>query len=357
MEPFEKKINKKILLVNIISFFFISAFLVCVFLIMFSKLPSPYSKTESVYWLYKNIFGPVHFNESNIKDIDSPYILNSKITPETVITFVGDFLPVKAEKLVVSEELKQYLKESDYFIGNFEGIITEKERVPSLWNFDMRYDKEVLNLFHKIFNPKKMALSVANNHAFDFGEKEFAESNKFLALSGIEIFGTEKEPYFDINDQIRVIGATRWLNKEGRKVVLLDQAGQYLKKGVFNILYLHYGFEFELSPRKSLVSQTEALLSKFDAVIGHHVHCPQQVTIEAIEGTNKLAAYSLGTFLGEVYEKKYQYGLVLKMFLGKDKEGKMGIAKIEHRLIKCSELLNGDFLVDFSNEPMGAFNR
>ncbi len=357
MKQFDKRLNKKIFIVNIIVLIFMLSFFLVFILTLSNKIATPYNQKENFYWIYKNIFGLSHRNSQKVKNIESEYVFDSAINPEYEIAFVGDLNPMNKKKFIFSDEVKAFIQKSDYFVGNFHGIITEMVSTPSIWNFNLRHERGVVDFFRKIMPPQKIMLSVANNHAFDFGKKGFIESSKLLKYAGVKIFGLNKKPYVDLNEGIRIVGATEWLNKKDRGVVPIKEGNKYIKEGAFNILYPHFGYEFELYPREKNILQSENLLNYFDAVVGHHSHCPQPVTIVIKNSVKKLAAYSLGTFLGEVYEKKYQYGLILKMFLGKDKDGEMKLSKIEYKLIKCNLLLDGSYLVDFSSEEVGAFNR
>lgn len=356
MDPFYNKVNKKIFWVNVLVFVFVFCFVSLFVSIMLNKVSSPYSKKESLYWLYKYFFGLRHQNPGKIQNHAANFTVNENTSEDFVITFVGDFLPINKKKIIFSEELKHYIRESDFLIGDFEGVITPKVREPTVWDFDMRYDRGVLNLFRKIINPQKILLSVANNHAFDFGRKELDESNHLLKGAGVEFFGTEGRPYIDLQNDIRIVGVTQWLNKKDKGILLWEDGKKFVKEGAFNILYPHWGYAFELYPRKETIVQAQDALGVFDAIIGQHSYCPQPVTMVGKGKEQKLIAYSLGTFLGEVYEKKYQYGLILKLFLGKNDQGERVVVKVEYRTIKCSELINKDFLVDFTSEKIGAFN-
>ncbi len=357
MERFNKKLNKKIFILNVSAFGFIVVCLLIIFPLMFSKIPSPYSATENIYWVFKNLSGFSSWNQGLVENISPVTVVSSEVEPQKEIVFAGDLLPMNGQKLLFTPEIKRYISKNDFFVGSLEGMITEKKSAPSLWNFDMERTRDELNLFRKIVNPQKILLSVANNHAFDYGKEEFDKSNRLLRYAGLNVFGTHEKPFHDMDSSIRIIGATQWSNKKNEGVVTLQEAEQYIKKDAYNILYLHFGYEFELYPREETVEQTQQLLEKFDAVIGHNPYCPQPVTLVSVGGEKKLAAYSLGTFFSEAVTPHYRYGLLLKLFLGSDIEGRVQLSRVEYKTIKCNPLMNGDYLVDMSQELIGDFNK
>jgi hypothetical protein len=355
MRQTNNQLNRKIFFLNLFAVFFVGIFLFIVIVLLNHKVASPYPLHENIYWVYKNIFGLSYFNPKNINTLDPVHVVDPDIKTEYTVVFAGDMLPLYGRPIRFSYPVKQFINSSDAFVGNFEGVITTKANPQTFWNVDLKQSRGSLNLFRKFTAPKKVYLSVANNHAFDFGKREFDLSNDLLRDSGVQVFGTEGKPYVDLNPFIRVIAATQWMNKENQGVLWAEEAHHYIHPDKFNILYPQFGYEFELYPRAKTVEKVAQWLHSFDAVIGHHPHCPQPVTFSHQAGKSKLVAYSLGTFFADAVTEKYQYGILLKLFLGKNPSGEMALSKIEYRLIRNSVLLNGDYLVDFSPSAIGAF--
>jgi len=70
------------------------------------------------------------------------------------------------------------------------------------------------------------------------------------------------------------------------------------------------------------------------------------VTREAVSGSDRLLAYSLGDFCCGLKMKKYQYGIVLKIEAGQDKSGNWFVGKSQWRLTRCQPGADGHFSVD-----------
>jgi hypothetical protein len=114
-----------------------------------------------------------------------------------------------------------------------------------------------------------------------------------------------------------------------------------LNEDSFNILFPHWGYELELYPRIETVNHGNIMLNKFDAVIGHHSHCPQPISFSAIDNFNKLIAYSLGDFCFGSESKKLRvmkYGIVINLEIGTDSDGKWIIGKVEWNFVKSKSL-------------------
>jgi hypothetical protein len=193
---------------------------------------------------------------------------------------------------------------------------------------------------------------VANNHAGDLGEEKFFSSVRKLEQSGFNVFGWDKKPFFDINDNIRIISGTAWSNRKRDYVLTLVSPAKYIKQAAFNVLYPHFGYELELYPRRETVDIGKVFLNRFDALIGHHSHCPQPVTVENIKGMDKISAYSLGDFLGELTTKKYQYGIMLKMGIGRNNEGRWVAVQQRWILTRCAPGPGGQYILDKCDETI-----
>jgi len=312
----------------------------------FLNIATPYGAIESINWLIKNAVGLTRRNAGIVKSIPGTYALNEKIETQYKLAFIGDIAPSCDSFINISPEVKEFLGDSDYLIANFEGTITEKQKGIQPFAFDQKHNEKIIKIIEGLFPVEKTYLSLSNNHTGDFGREEFFNSVKTLESHGFNAFGWRKKPYFDINDMVRIVSGTMWSNRSCDYVSTLEDAESHIKPGAFNILFPHFGYELELYPRPEIVEKAKLLVQKFDAVIGHHPHCPQPVTAEEANGAKRLLAYSLGDFSGVLKSKKYQYGLALKAELGRNEKGRWLLGKVQWRLTCCSPLANGDFIVD-----------
>ena len=214
----------------------------------------------------------------------------------------------------ISDKLKQFFVDCDYLIGNFEATLTHK---PKQWMMDQIHDEQVLESLAKLFSADKTFLSVANNHAGDFQKDIFMASCGAVENAGFHIFGLNEKPYVDITPTLRIFGASKWSNKPTGVISKLRSKDSFnLNTECFNILYPHWGWELELYPRLETLNEGQEYIDKYDAIIGHHSHTPQPITIQEKKGVKKPLAYSLGDFCFGKPFKMFFYGEILKMDIG-----------------------------------------
>jgi len=311
---------------------------------MILGITTPYSLGESIGWLVRNAIGLSSKNAGIVKCVPNSHIVNPSIKPQYKIAFVGDIGPTEKARIKFGGELKQFVSESDCLIANFAGTIVGKDQkvVP----FDQPHTPRIMDMLAEFFPPEKTYISVANNHAGDFGKKVFLESVEMLRSRGFKVFGWDARPYADVNDDIRLINGTMWSNRPCDYVCRLEDSERHIKNGAFNFLYPHFGYELELYPRPEIVALGRKLIGKFDAVIGDHSHCPQPVTVETVESVKRVLAYSMGDFCTSARMRKYQYGIALKVEVGPDDAGKLTAGRAEWRFTRCAPLPGGDFIVE-----------
>ncbi|MFX0072211.1 MAG: CapA family protein, partial [Candidatus Hermodarchaeota archaeon] len=98
-----------------------------------------------------------------------------------------------------------------------------------------------------------------------------------------------------------------------------DEIGNYYKNdsNIFNILFPHWNYEYELYPRPKMIKRSAELIKNWDLIFGHHPHVVQPITQNNLNGINKIIAYSGGNFVSGYYRSAHRYGLVMKCEIGK----------------------------------------
>jgi poly-gamma-glutamate capsule biosynthesis protein CapA/YwtB (metallophosphatase superfamily) len=297
----------------------------------------------------KTVTGLNKSNPAGIEYLPQTSILNPDITAAYTVVFVGDIMPQDGKNIVFGQTISDFIKGSDFFIGNFEGTIAEKKMWSGFVTSDLYHTENVVDTLSGLFPPEKTYLSMANNHSGDLGRDAFLKTVNVLEERGFHVFGWSERPFADINDEIRIIPGTMWSNRKRDYVLMLEGAGSWIKQGAFNVLYPHFGYELELYPRPEIVEESRKLIKIFDALVGHHSHSPQPVTLEKVNGKSKILAYSLGDFSGALTTKKFQYGIVLKMEIGRDKEGRWLAGRVEWRKTRCAPEGEG-YVVEVTEE-------
>lgn len=308
-----------------------------------------YPLRETFVWLSRYIFGPSSTNKGKVDFVSKTHVLNS-ITPEYTISFIGDIMDLNFKDLIIDESVKSFIRGSDYLVGNFEGTITT-EKIEIM---DKRHKPQILDALNTLFPPNKTFLSTANNHGGDFGPRHFLNSINQLKDRGFNVFGTKKKPFFDLNENIRVLGGTQWSNHPCNYLYDLKEPEKYLKQNSFNIIYPHWGYELEMYPRIRTIKKGKTLLSRFNAVVGQHSHYPQPVSYYSNNSVNKLIAYSLGDFcfgwdLKKLKYEMFRYGIIIKVEIGRDKKGELDIGNVDWTFLKSRPLTEKEFIVETVN--------
>ncbi len=275
---------------------------------------------------------------------EEPSAVSSVIT----VAAVGDImmgtdypspkLPEKDGRLLF-EKAKGFLRRADLVFGNLEGPLTEEispakkvkdEKEAYFFRTPQRYVK---NLVDAGFN----VVSLANNHAGDFGNKGMSSTKKVLAAAGIKYSSKAGEvAEFEING-LKLGLAAFSFGSPPRSIVYPDEALAEIdllsKKYDLLILSIHGGkeggtalrteneFEYFLDePRGNLIQFShEAIERGADLILVHGPHVPRALEIYQ----DRLIAYSLGnfcTYRGMSLDKEKGYAPLLWVELGRNGE-------------------------------------
>lgn len=211
-------------------------------------------------------------------------VFNNQQEADFWIGFVGDICPLKNRKVYFSNEILQFFENCTIMVGNFEGVITDKARYPFLL-------KHTPNIFEvlKVIKPlDQWILSIANNHAIDYGFKALKNTLACISDHNIRWVGTVDKPSIEIHPGISLTAWTWWMNGQTH-FISLDDPGPP-EKPVIHIASPHWGYEHERKPRSI---QRDHLPSGYDLIVGHHSHLPQPFEIVP---SGIPVAWSLGNF-------------------------------------------------------------
>lgn len=209
------------------------------------------------------------------------------------------------ENIVYFKEMSNYLSCFDYVVGNLEtpfSLVKKTNGAKSAYICSDIENVQILKQLHL------NAVSLANNHMYDFGKEGYETTKKILNENGIEWFGTE--------------GKELKLEKFGNKIAFSGfccyssnplQCVEYGKYGVnaynlrtvknvishihedgyLNIVSVHAGLEHVNYPSIDHIRAARMLADTLPYVYyGHHPHVIQGV--EDYKGS--LLAHSLGNF-------------------------------------------------------------
>ena len=225
------------------------------------------------------------------------------------ISFVGDFCSKSPKKIKLSNSIKEVLEGCNSNVLNFEGPLAKGDlNIPN---------KTILN--QSDFSPEWCEqnnfniISLANNHALDFGEKGLLETKKEFKKATVLGAGNWTQAY-DINileiDSCKIgfIAAASsdfaslkdpWTDKSkiGSAWINSIEVNNLIVKNKNNCDFIfvisHGGLEYMNLPLPEWRDRYRELIDLgADAVIGSHPHVPQGVEVYK----NKPICYSLGNF-------------------------------------------------------------
>lgn len=204
-----------------------------------------------------------------------------------MITFLGDVA-------LISDDLKSEYEPQYPYVFNCEYVIGNKDAfTPTLHKINLCSDK---NNFSEIFGRNPIAVSVVNNHIYDYGEEGFQSTVTSLESKKIGII--DHIPFY-VNDNICLL-AYMDLGKDNKFNFDYDMVKKDINKikkddaSAKIVVQMHWGIENHPSVSNKQKELGHWLIDHgIDLVIGHHPHCIQP--IEVYKG--KYICYSLGNGL------------------------------------------------------------
>ena len=239
-------------------------------------------------------------------------------------------------------KIADYLKQFDVVFGNLEGPISDKgEKVGSIYSF--RNDPQSIDgLTYAGFN----VISLANNHAFDYGREALEDCLAKLNNAGInyvgagfnaseigtpiikEIKGTKIGflAYTNLGPETwKAIGENSGIAWIDEKLLLLNSVKQDIEKAKSKsdilIVSLHSGEEYQKTPTQFQIDFSKmAIEAGADLLVGHHPHVVQPN--ETYNGGHIF--YSLGNFVfDQGFSEETMQGEMVKVIIEDGKIGKI----------------------------------
>lgn len=235
-------------------------------------------------------------------------------------------------------------RDADITIGNLECVISPKGK-PEPKPYTFRAPKQALPLLKKYFS----AVSLANNHAGDFGKTAFGDMLDLLDRRQIAYFGGGRnireanQPFIKVVNGKR-IGVLAYNGFFPRSFeALTDSPGSawldddYVTEGIkrakqqlgvdFLIVYPHWGWEYQKTASDRQQRMARLMIdSGADAVVGGHPHVTQN--IEIYQG--KPIFYSLGNFVFDGFnDDDTRTGWLLKLTLAADSQLTWAIKEVK----------------------------
>lgn len=268
------------------------------------------------------------------------------IKPDTVLTFTGDVLLTDyminnykrdGIKGLLDDNLYNLLYNADINMINEEFPFSNRGTPMKNKEYTFRTSPEYVNVF------KDMGVDIvtlANNHALDYGTDALLDTFTTLDETGIKYVGAGKDldrasqiEYFEVNGhRIAFIGASRvlpvveWYATASRPGMLSTYdptttcklITEAKKQADYVVVFVHWGVEYKDRPEKYQQNMGHQYIdSGADIVVGTHTHC-----LQGVEFYNDCPiVYSLGNF---IFSRKTTDTAMIKLII--DGEGKLNLA-------------------------------
>ena len=254
--------------------------------------------------------------------------INYNFRGETKIVFVGDIMMGRHVETLMEQSSGEYpfvyvaefLRNADIAIGNLEGVIQTAHVHTPDFTTRFSFGGEVANILSQAgFG----AMSMGNNHTFDYGNLGYKESRNYLSESNIAPFGNPitigEESFITIKKHEDItfvsINDTFGVARQNEAVQLISHLHKQNKDLIF--VSIHWGDEYELTSNSHQKELAHILIDAgADAIIGHHPHVVQEIEVYK----DKPIFYSLGNFVFDQYfSREVEEGLLLEVVSGPSK--------------------------------------
>lgn len=236
------------------------------------------------------------------------------------LVFLGDIAFLGKSSIKLNRNYKDYfrdvanyLRAADFVIGNLETPFSYKKKIygtKSAFICADPQDAEILSYLNI------GAVTLANNHMFDYGKEAYELTKKILEDRNIAYFGVEgKECLLDLQEnKIALTGFCCYSSNPQKNVkfgeygineydlkIAANRVSILSGKGYLPIVSVHAGKEHVNYPSVDTVLAARYLSSISPCIYyGHHPHVVQG--IERMNGS--LLAYSLGNFcFDDIYQE------------------------------------------------------
>ena len=227
------------------------------------------------------------------------------------------------------------LADSDVLFGNLETVLHPEDNTSTLYNMEMKGKSEYAQELAKIgFN----VMSMANNHAMQYGADAYNHTVKLLRDSGIEPVGVndngKSNIYLYTKDGINLafVGYSFRPEKyadagisyaQGDELTILEQIHSLNKDDTRVIVSVHWGEEYLHYPSVAQVHLAKRMIDAGASIIlGHHPHVLQGVE----EYSNGIIVYSLGNYIFDSWDRSTRESIIFDCKI--DKSGALNYSII-----------------------------
>ena len=239
---------------------------------------------------------------------EEQYQVASEYTGEVKITFLGDCTlggenPPRYPQLDFAtriaengpdypfRELIRLTGEDDLTVANLEGVLTDRE----LPKVEKRFNFSGTTAYTEILKRGSVeCVTLANNHAHDYGEAGYRDTKDALEKAGVCWFAMDAPAIWQNEDGLKIgfLGVSHSLTGDRYKRYRAQAEALRAAGCAAVITVMHAGTEYSYSPPDRYQDQIVKRAAKCgsDLVIGHHPHVVQGYAV--VDGMP--VVYSLG---------------------------------------------------------------
>lgn len=213
-----------------------------------------------------------------------------------MIVFLGDVA-------LISNELSSQYKPKYPYVFNLEYVIGKKENyIPAKNKINLCHENSD---FERIFGTNPIAVSVVNNHIFDYATQGYEDTISKLTQKGISIIQTKPSYIFKNICMLAYMNLGKDTEfsvcKENFTSIVAEERSK--NPDVRIVVQIHWGIENH--PKQSEKQQELAhwmIDQGADLIIGHHPHCIQPIE----KYKDRYIFYSLGnTLFGNINQPSH----------------------------------------------------
>ncbi len=240
--------------------------------------------------------------------------------------YIGKVIEAKGGKFPF-ERIKPTLKQGDVVFGNLESVLGDEDD-------KIRFPDKPYNFIAPITMARTLkdagftVLSLANNHAMDYGASALSKTQTALDAEGIKTFGAGADIEAARQSAVIIIKGVRFaflgygighspdIYASAKRPGVAPLASREIVKDVKKarekadvvIVSLHWGMEYNDTPDEKQRDTAHKIIDAgADIIIGHHPHVMQRIEVYK----DKVIAYSLGNFLFDQKGKGTDRSIIL----------------------------------------------
>ncbi|ARB91524.1 CapA family protein [Legionella longbeachae] len=283
------------------------------------------------------------------------------------VGLVGDLMAIpNYDGQFIAPQILNLLAQMDFVLGNLETPVSSSGTISKFRNSLSQFNvsDNYLNALTLNGKPVFDFLSLANNHVLDRGDLGVQETREELKSRGIITHGTDQQKFISYTTKgihFGVAAATWGTNPQFSKnttpiwylpgiapldinKVELDQlinALHEMKQANvdFKILFLHWGFEYELYPDPLIQSiGSELIQNGADLIIGSHPHVLQPFELIQASEHKGLIAYSMGNFISDMSNPFTRIGLIQELYVWRNSQQRIQWALGSSKLTQIADI-------------------